>query len=387
MSSEKIARAWMEIRPSALRQNLQTLKRRVGERCRIIPMVKADGYGLGVEAVTRSLEPLDPYAFGVATAAEALRLRELGITRPVVIFSPLDPQSIPIALAAEATVAISDPDSLERICEEARGRTVRFHVEIDTGMGRAGLDPERMARWAHRMRSLESSSCVMEGCFTHFHSAEDDDEAPTRAQLAAFEQAVEALLEGRTGPAVMRHVSNSAAALRFDMAADAIRPGIFLYGGRIEHGLPAPRPVVSVHARVIHTREAAVDATLGYGATHRAQAPEIWATLGIGYGDGLPRSLGNRGSALVGGRRVPIIGRISMDMTVVDITDVPGISVGDRATLLGSDGDQVIDLEEMAETAGTISYEILTGFTARLPRVWVEDERDTAAGAGSPEGG
>ena len=387
MRPETIARAWIEIRPSALRHNFHTLRQKVGAHCRIIPMVKADGYGLGVERVTRCLEPLAPHAYGVATAAEALALRQLGIERPIVVFSPLDPQSIPAALEARAAVVISDPDSLERICAEAGGRLVRFHVEIDTGMGRAGLDPERIAQWAHRIRSLESATCVMEGCFTHFHSAEDADPGPTRSQLALFEQAAERLLDGRDGPAVLRHVSNSAAALRFDMGADAIRPGIYLYGGRLEHGLPDPVPVVAVRARVIHTKAAAPGATVGYGATHRAQGPERWATLGIGYGDGLPRCLGNGGHALVGGRRVPIIGRISMDMTVVDISDVAGVSVGDRATLLGGDGDQEIPLEEVAERAGTISYEVLTGFTARLPRVWVEDERDTGAGAGGAEGG
>ena len=374
MPTDTMARAWIENRAAALRKNFLTVRERVGESCRIIPMVKADAYGLGVEAVTRRLEPLGPHAFGVATAAEALRLRTLGITRPVIVFSPLDPQSIPQALEADATVVISDPEGLETLAGESEGRTVRFHVEIDTGMGRAGLDPARISSWGPKLRGLESARCVMEGCFTHFHSAEEVDGVATREQWAAFQRAADQLEEGRTGPPLLRHVSNSAAALRFPMNADGVRPGISLYGGAIEGVQPSPEPVVAVRARVIHTRQAARGASVGYGATHIAKGPETWATLGIGYGDGLPRSLGNRGYALVRGRRVPIIGRISMDMTVVDISDIAGISVGDQATLLGSDGDEEITLEEIAAAAETISYEILTGFTARLPRVWIEDE-------------
>ncbi len=150
-----------------------------------------------------------------------------------------------------------------------------------------------------------------------------------------------------------------------------VRPGIFLYGGEVGEGQPKPQPVVSVRARVVHVRTAAEGSTLGYGATYRARGPERWATLAIGYGDGIPRALGNRGAALIAGRRVPVIGRISMDLTVVHITDLPDVEVGDVATLLGADGDEAITVDEVAREAGTISYEILTGLTRRLPRIWI----------------
>jgi len=155
-----------------------------------------------------------------------------------------------------------------------------------------------------------------------------------------------------------------------ERARGIVRPGIFLYGGGIGDGQPVPRAVVSVRARVVHVRDVIAGTTLGYGATYRAEGPERWATLCIGYGDGLRRSLGNRGNALLHGCLVPIIGRISMDVTVVDITDRPEVAVGDVATLLGSDGERAITLDDMALQAGTISYEILTGLTSRLPRVW-----------------
>ncbi len=153
-----------------------------------------------------------------------------------------------------------------------------------------------------------------------------------------------------------------------------MRPGIFLYGGRAARDLPEPEPVASVRARVVHVREAPAGTTVGYGATYRATKDERWATVAIGYGDGLPRALGNRGSALVRGRRVPIIGRISMDVTVVDISEVASVGSGDVVMFLGADGEERITVDEMAELVGTISYEILTGFTPRLPRIWMDDE-------------
>ncbi|MCG6954594.1 MAG: alanine racemase, partial [Gemmatimonadetes bacterium] len=172
------------------------------------------------------------------------------------------------------------------------------------------------------------------------------------------------------------HALNSAGAMRCPKyAGDLVRPGIFLYGGAVGAGLPEPRAVAAVRARVIHVRSVRAGTTVGYGATYRSKGPERWATVAMGYGDGLPRNLGNRGFALVHGARVPIIGRISMDVTVVDITDVAGVSPGDVATFIGSDGGARITVDEVAGLAGTISYEILTGFTPRVPRIWIDDEQ------------
>ena len=177
------------------------------------------------------------------------------------------------------------------------------------------------------------------------------------------------------GSDFMVHVCNSAGALRCpEFAADAVRLGIFVYGGRAGDDLPDPEPVASVFARVTFVRDAPSGTTVGYGATYTAERDERWAALGIGYGDGLPRSLGDRGHALICGVRVPMIGRISMDATVVDITGIANVRVGDVAVLIGSDGDATILLDEVADQAGTIGYEVLTGLTPRLPRIWIDDD-------------
>ena len=373
MSTDPQARAWVEVRPGALRRNLHRIRESIGDAAAVIPMVKADGYGLGMENVVRTLESEDPWGFGVATVEEGIRLRDAGLTAAVIIFSPVPPGSYDSGVAHDLTLTVSDLDSVERVAAAATrtGHVGRFHVEVDTGMGRSGFDWRRVAEWGTALVDLTSDTSIWEGCYTHFHSADLADDAPTRAQWERFIGAVE-WLKPEEGSLI--HACNAAAAMRYPrFAADAVRSGIFLYGGSIGAGVAAPEEVARVCARVTLIRDVPEATTLGYGATYRSSGEERWATLGIGYGDGFPRVLGNRGSVLLAGRRIPIIGRISMDMTVVDITGIDGVGMGDTATLIGTDGDSVITLDEIADLAGTISYEILTGFTARMPRIWMPE--------------
>ena len=374
MSNLATTRAWVDVDVSALRANYRTLARSAGLAAAVIPMVKADGYGLGAERVARALEPLEPWGFGVAAVAEGLRLRAGGIERPIVVFTPIPAEETEAAAQGNLTAAISDLNGLERWANAASrlGRELPFHVEIDTGMGRAGLDWRETPAWSAAAREIAGSLLRWEGVYTHFHGADAADGAATLAQWERFRDALAQLPVSRED--LMVHAANSAAALRWpEMAGDAIRPGIFLYGGVAVDpavpDVPAPRPVASVRARIVLVRDVPPGSTVGYGATHVARGRERWATLAIGYGDGLPRALGNRGAALVRGARAPIVGRVSMDLTVVDVTQIADARVGDVATLIGRDGDAEIRVEEVAAHAGTINYEVLTGLTARLPRV------------------
>ncbi|MEJ2678432.1 MAG: alanine racemase [Gemmatimonadota bacterium] len=245
-----------------------------------------------------------------------------------------------------------------------------FHVEIDTGMGRCGFDWQRAEMWGRDVLDRTSESVRWTGVYMHFHSADEADAAPSRAQWERFETALVKLPTGRAS--LLVHAANSAASLRWpEYGLDLVRPGIFLYGVRAadDEAAPRPRPVASVRARLVLVRDVPPGSTVGYGAEYVAQRAERWGTLDIGYGDGYPRALGNRGHALVKGRRVPIIGRISMDLTVVDLTDVPAARVGDVVTLIGADGDEEIRVEDVAAHAGTIGYEVLTGLGSRLPRM------------------
>ena len=344
----------------------------------MIPMVKADGYGLGADRTVAVLEPEEPLAWGVATVEEGRRLRELGVVRPILVCTPLPPGSYPDAVEADLTVCLSSLRGL-RLLEEAAsrsGRSAAFQVEVDTGMGRAGFDWREAAGWGPVVLARHGHALRWTGCYTHLHSA---DENPTTVPVQ-WRRLVDVLSSlGHPEEDFLVHAQNSAGALLAgrldsgDYRVGAVRPGIFLYGGSAGAGAPAPEPVAAVRARVVHLREAPPGTTLGYGSTHAARGWERWATLAIGYGDGLPRALGNRGHAVLSGRRVPIVGRVSMDMTVVNISDVDGVEAGDVATLIGESGAERITVDEVAGLAGTISYEVLTGFTPRIPRIWVDD--------------
>ena len=347
-------RTWIEVDLGALVANA----RAIGERSpasRLLPMVKADAYGLGAVAVARALERVDPWGFAVATAHEGRELREAGLTRRILVMGP---QTAALELVArhDLTPALGSVEQVGAWLALAPGRP--FHVEIDTGMGRWGLAWKAFGAESSRFRDAPG----FEGVFTHFHSP--SEAASVTEQWQRFQAAL-ATLERR--PPVV-HAANSAALLDFpETAGDLVRPGIFLYGGRA--GTGRPRRVVQWRARVLAARWLEAGETVSYGATYRAAARTCVATLAAGYADGVPRSLSNVGAALIGGRRLPFAGRVTMDFTMVASTGAAP-AVGSVATLIGSDGAEAIELDDFASAAGTISYEILTGLGRRVTRVY-----------------
>jgi len=362
-------RAWVEVEARALLRNVSTLRNVVGTNVEFIPMVKADAYGLGLARAVQLLKTTNPWGFGVATLAEGLELRKLGVKSPILLISPLPPASVEVAIEAGLQIGISNVETLRLATDVADrvGLPIKMHIEIDTGIGRAGFSWKEVKGWKRDLDDAVSLGAQWLGAYTHLHSADENHDAVLE-QWSRF-QGVLGQLD--VPEEALIHIVNSAGVLRFPrFGASAIRSGIFLYGGRAGLDLLDPDPVVSVRARVVHIREAGPGDTVGYGATYQAEVSERWGSLGIGYGDGIPRSLGNRGSVLIHGCRVPIIGRISMDVTVVNISSLPNVSLGDVATLIGSDDGEQIKLDDVAEQAGTIGYEILTGLSSRLPRIW-----------------
>lgn len=366
----------MEVDEGALRRNFRALADRAGAGSRLLPMLKADGYGVGAVRVARALADLDPWAWGVATVEEGAELRRAGREERIVVFSPCPPLDADRVVEAGLEPAVASLESLEAFGAAAPGRgELPVHLEVDTGMGRLGLVAEERDRWIPELRRLLAERPLeLASTFTHFHSAESDRGA-TREQAAIFRSVVADLQEAGLdlGPL---HLANSAALLRHPETVEGLaRPGLYLYGGL------GGEPVVSVRARVLEVREVPAGHTVSYGARFRTSRPARLATLGIGYGDGLRRELSEGGAALLAGRRVPIRGAVCMDVTVVDVTDVGGVEPGDVATVLGRDGGEELTLEEIAETCGTIPYEILTGLGRRLPRV----DRRGAGGEGQEE--
>lgn len=356
-SSVSRGRAWVEIDLGALRRNAVTLRARAGVP--LLPMVKADAYGLGAPAVARALDRLEPWGFGVASVAEAATLRAAGITRRILTFTPLAPEEFAEARAVGVTPTLGDPRAIGAWV--AHGGA--WHLAIDTGMHRAGL------RWdaAATVRALVAAH-PPEGVCTHYHSAELDD-GSLAEQDARFDAALEAL-GGGAGAPWCTHTDNSGAIVRRPRATrDLVRPGVFLYG--VGSGAPLrPAPVAALRGRILELHELHPGDSVTYGATWRAARPSRVATIGVGYADGYRRQLSNRGHGLLHGRRVPVVGTVTMDMTVLDVTDVP-CAIGDVVTLLGADGPDALTAEDVASWHPDLNaYEVLVGLALRLPQVY-----------------
>jgi alanine racemase len=353
-------RAWVDVDLAALAANARTIAE--VSRRPLLPMLKANGYGLGAIEVAQALEPLDPWGFGVATVEEGAWLRAAGIGRPILVVSPLLADDLERYLAHDLRPSIGDPGALRAWASRSNRP---FHIEVDTGMGRCGV------RWddgaaLDAVRGLLADAPGWEGVYTHFHSA-DTDPGSIATQWQRF-QGVLALLPRRPG---LVHAANSAAALRGETyAADLVRPGIFLYGGGA--GAVAPRPVAALRSRVVAIRTVAEGGTVSYGATWRAPRATTVATLSVGYADGLIRAAREPATTAVvaprvvelRGRTAPIVGRVTMDLTMIAVDG--DVAIGDVATVYGG----LVSLDQQAAAAGTISYELLTGLGARLPRLY-----------------
>jgi alanine racemase len=352
------ARAWVDVDLDALVANARTLAAACDTG--LLPMVKANGYGLGAARVARALEPLHPWGYGVATVEEGVALRDAGVSRAILVVSPLTPDSMEPTLAQGFRPAIGDTAMLHAWLARSEAP---FHLEIDTGMARSGIRWSDAAAIADTARALASAR-GWEGVFTHFHSADTD-----RGSIATQWQRFQAVLGVLPRRPPLVHAANSAAALcGRTYAADLIRPGIFLYGGEARAEGPAPRPVAALRARVVSVRAVAAGESVSYGATWIADRPTTIATLGIGYADGLPRSAERSTSwpprlVELGGRVVPLVGRVTMDMCMAAVDDGQ-VAVGDVATVFGG----LVTLDAHARSAGTISYELLTSLGSRLPR-------------------
>ncbi len=350
-------RAWVDIDLGALLRNGKSLAAR--SRKPLLPMVKADAYGLGAVPVARALEALDPWGFGVATVEEAEELRAAGIGRRIILLAP--PSGAGQFDRIRRSSIIPTLGDARSILAWHRSGGGDWHLGIDTGMNRAGVRYDDIACIADLARV-----CPPAGASTHFHSAELDN-GTLAEQTQRFRDALAAL---PSMPAVL-HAENSAAIERTSPSPWSFsRPGVFLYGVGTGAGAAIqPEPVVHLRARIVAMSDLQPGDTVSYDATWRAERPSRIATLGAGYADGYRRSLGNAGPVLINGRRTKVVGTVTMDMTMIDVTDIP-CELGDIATLVGRDGEHEIRIEDLAVAAGLSPYEMLPGLRARAPRVY-----------------
>lgn len=362
-----------EISLANLRWNLQRLQRR--SRSPVWAVLKADGYGHGSKACARTLERAGASGLCVALLEEGMELRNAGVTLPVLIMGGYYGSAYREVLTHHLTPVLYDVAQIEELCKEVRYvdcESPAIHLKVDTGMGRLGVSPRDLPRVAKALRA--APELRLEGLMTHFASADTDPDSIAE-QLRVFERAVQTLRrEGIEAP--LRHAANSAALLSCEAAhLDLVRPGIGLFGVEPAPQLaPELKPVMRVVSTVIAVRELEVGQSVGYGGSWTAARTSRIATVPIGYADGLSRASSNKGHVLVRGKRVPIVGRVSMDLTTVDVTEVPGVAVGDEVVALGSQtgvlGRDTITVAELAAVQGTIPWEVLTSVSRRVPRFY-----------------
>ncbi len=356
--------AMLTVDLAAVRENYRHLARRAAVP--LLPMVKSDAYGLGAVQVATTLEAEAPVAFGVASVAEGCELRGAGIHRAIVVFTPALPHDFAAARTADLTLCLSNAAHLA-LWSELGGS---WQLPIDTGMSRAGVDWRDTAG----LRAALDAGGTPTGVFTHFHSADSDPHSMS-VQEMRFAGVVGAL---PTRPQTV-HAENSAALLQRGASRyDCARPGVALYGVSVGPAQWTPSAALALSAPVIEVRQVEAGDTVSYGATWRAPGPRRIATVALGYADGYPRGASSRASALLHDRRVPVVGLVTMDMTMCDVTGVP-CEVGDCVTLIG--GDAECSVSAIAAQAQRSPYEILTGLHARARRVYIAAQRDGAIGA------
>jgi len=360
---------WAEVDLDAIAHNLRLLAARAAP-ARVFAVVKANAYGHGAVAVGQAALEAGAAALAVVCVDEAEELRRAGVTAPVLVLGHTPASEAARVVALGLQPAVGGLPLIEALSAAAapRGALVPIHLEVETGFNRHGLPPDDLVALAERARALPGIR--VQALFTHFASADEEDQGFTRGQFEALREA-----SARLPWVGERHCSASAGVLLApDLRVEAVRPGISLYGYH-----PAPgwaprvdlRPALALRSRLVRISQLDPGATVGYGRTWTARRPSRIALAMCGYADGYRRGFGNRAQALVRGRRVPVVGRVAMDMCTLDITDVPGAAEGDVATFLGADGGERVDADELAAMADTISYEIVAGVTARVPRLYL----------------
>ncbi len=361
---------WAEIDLDAIAGNIAGLRRRIGD-AELLAVVKANGYGHGAVPVAKTALEAGAKRLGVACLDEAVQLRRAGLSAPIVILGHTPVWEARRLVEYKVTPTIDTKQLALAVASFSaeQGVVTPVHLKVETGMNRFGLMPDEVSDFAQFLRTVPG--LAVEGLYTHFAMADEEDKTFTRQQFELFLSTAERL------PWIpCRHVANSAAVLdEPGMCLDMVRPGISVYGcypsSQVSDSVQL-RPALSLKSHVIRLHDIAHGELVSYGGTWVAQQPTRIALVPCGYADGLPRVLSNQGSVLVRGHRSPIVGRICMDQCVVDVGHIPEAALGDEVAIIGKQGEGQITVEELATLAGTINYEILCGISPRVPRVYLK---------------
>lgn len=375
----KYSRVYATIDLDAIRHNIEEMASKLTEGTEIIGVIKADGYGHGAVPIAKELESLSNlYGFATATEEEAMILRMAGIRKPILVLGYAFPGSYKEMLEKEIRITVFCHDTLAQLSKAAEetGRKARIHIKVDTGMMRIGIRPDEEGMKLVKA-ALDMPGIEVEGIFTHFAKSDEKDKSSAGNQLALFKDFVEKI-KGETGFQIpICHCANSAAMIELREAdMDMVRAGIALYGlwpsEEVSKGIVGLKPAMELKSQVIFVKEVEAGIQIGYGGTFTTPWKMKIATIPVGYGDGYPRGLSNKGYVLVHGEKAPIVGRICMDQFMIDVTQIPRIKEGDAVTLIGREGERQITMEELGELSGRFNYELACCIGKRIPRIYLK---------------
>ena len=379
---KKFERVKAVVSLDAIAHNFAEMKKNIAKGTKIVAVIKADGYGHGAEAIARLIEDYDYiWGFAVATPEEALQLRTFGVKKPILILGIVFEEYFTQMIAKEIRLTVCTYEMAQKLSEEAQrqGRDVHIHIGLDTGMSRIGF--------ADRQESVEEIKKIsqlpnlkIEGMFTHFARADETDRSPAIDQLNRYLNFAK-LLEDAGIQIPMKHCSNSAGIIRVPEAnLNAVRAGITIYGiypsNEVERDIVKLIPAMELKSHISYIKTVEPGAAFSYGGTFTAKKEMKVATIPVGYADGYPRSLSNKGWVLIHGKKAPILGRVCMDQFMVDITKIPDAKAGDEVTLIGKDGKEFISIEKFGDLSGRFSYEFACDISKRVPRVYIKDAKN-----------
>lgn len=371
-------RVWAEIDLDAIMKNVDHMKANLREGTKMMGIIKTDGYGHGALPIARRMEERDfVFGFGVATAQEAMDLREGGIKKPILILGYTFPDSYADLINAEVRPTLFTDEMLQDFdaCSAKAGKKCKVHIKVDTGMSRIGIRPDDEGL-AFVQRALTCDNLEVEGIFTHFARADEFDKTSANAQLKRFQDFTNRI-ESELGVKIpIKHCSNSAGIIEMPEAnMDMVRAGITLYGlwpsDEVRKDIVLLQPALSLKSRIVFVKTVEEGCEISYGGTYKATKPTRIATVGIGYGDGYPRGLSNKGYVLIHGQKAPVTGRVCMDQMMIDVSHIKeDVKTGDIVTLIGSEGSESISMEELGELGGRFNYELACDIGKRVPRIY-----------------
>ena len=379
---EKNNRVKAVISLDAVEQNFREMRKNIAEDTKMIAVVKADAYGHGAVPIAHLIEDHDYiWGFAAATAEEAVHLRQAGITKPILILGIVFDEYFPELVQYDIRPAVCEYDEAKKLSDEAvlQNKTVHIHIALDTGMTRIGYAdiPESVEEIK---KIAELPNLEIEGMFTHFARADEYDRSPAMVQLERYQDFSKRVEEAGVD-IPLHHCSNSAGIIRVPEAnLSIVRAGITIYGiypsSEVERDIVKLAPVMELKSHITYVKDVPAGAAISYGGTYVADKKRRVATIPVGYADGYPRQLSNKGWVLIHGKKAPILGRVCMDQFMADVTEIDNVKKGDEVTLLGRDGDEFISIEEMGDLCGRVSYEFACDISPRVPRVYIKDGKE-----------